>query len=102
MAVRVAWSRNGDGRFLDELLMPALDRALALPEVDEVAVGVAEHLDLDVPRLFHEFFDEDPVVAEGCLGLGAAGQESFRSFLSLRATRRPRPPPPAEALIITG
>ena len=38
-------------RLLDQLLVPALDRALALAEVDDVAVLVAEDLELDVPRL---------------------------------------------------
>ena len=30
--------------------MPALERALALAERDDLAVAIAEHLDLDVPR----------------------------------------------------
>jgi hypothetical protein len=38
-------------RFLDHLLVAALDRALALEQVDAVAEGVAHHLDLDVARL---------------------------------------------------
>ncbi len=37
-------------RLLDHLLVAALDRALALVEVDDVAVGVADDLDLDVAR----------------------------------------------------
>ena len=37
-------------RFLDDLLVAALDRAFALAEIDDVAVLVAEHLDLDVAR----------------------------------------------------
>jgi hypothetical protein len=36
------------GRLLDDLLVAALDGALALAEVHEVAVAVAEDLDLDV------------------------------------------------------
>src|SRR5207302_1666504 len=36
-------------RLLDDLLVAALDGALALPEVHDVAVAVAEDLDLDVP-----------------------------------------------------
>ena len=38
------------GCLLDDLLVPALQRALALPQVDDVAVVVREDLDLDVPR----------------------------------------------------
>ena len=38
------------GRLLDQLLVAALDRALALAEVDDVALAVAQHLELDVAR----------------------------------------------------
>ncbi len=51
-------------RLLDHLLVAPLDRALALAEVDHVAVGVGQHLDLDVARLLDELLDEDAVVAE--------------------------------------
>ena len=37
-------------RLLDQLLVAALERALALAEGEHVAVVVAEHLDLDVAR----------------------------------------------------
>ena len=37
-------------RLLDDLLVAPLDRAFALAEIDDVAVLVAEHLDLDVAR----------------------------------------------------
>ena len=36
------------GRLLEHLLVPALGRAVALEEVDDVAVTVAEHLHLEV------------------------------------------------------
>ena len=38
------------GRFLDQLLVAALERAFALAELNDVAVRVAEDLDLDVSR----------------------------------------------------
>src|SRR5581483_1410546 len=38
-------------RLLDQLLVAALKRAVALAEVDHVAVLVGKHLDLDVPRI---------------------------------------------------
>ena len=56
-------------RLLEHLLVPALDRALALAEVDEVAVGVAQHLDLEVAGAGHVALEEHPVVAEGAEGL---------------------------------
>src|ERR1700722_15233648 len=55
----------GCGRFLDQLLMPALNGAVALEQVDAVAVRVAEHLDLDVTRLQYVFLDQNLFVAEG-------------------------------------
>jgi hypothetical protein len=64
-------------------------------------VRVAEHLDLDVARLLDELLDEHAVVAE-------AARASLRHALkpsrppSFQAIRMPLPPPPADALIITG
>ena len=41
---------GGRGRLLDHLLVAALHRAVALAEMDDVAVRVGEDLDLDVAR----------------------------------------------------
>ena len=90
-------------RLLDHLLVAALDRAFALAEIDDVAVLVAEHLDLDVARIDDELLDEDAVVAERGLRLGARARKALRRPRLLEcAIRMPLPPPPAEALIITG
>src|SRR3974390_1555243 len=51
-------------RFLDDLLIAALDSALALAEINDVAALVAEHLNFDVARIGDEFLDEHAVVAE--------------------------------------
>jgi hypothetical protein len=58
----------------------ALDGAVTLVEIHVVAVGVAQHLDLDVARLEHVLFDEDAVVAEGVAGFVDAGREAFVGF----------------------
>ncbi len=58
-------------RLLDDLLVAALQAALALAEVQHGAVGVGEHLDLDVPGAQHEPLQEQRVVAEGRRGLAA-------------------------------
>src|SRR5207244_12215262 len=60
-------------RLFDDLLMSPLDRAFALAQMHDVAVRVAEHLDLDVPRLLDVFFEKYPVVAKAglCLVLRA-------------------------------
>jgi hypothetical protein len=55
---------------LDDLLVAALDGAVALVEMDDVAVFVAEDLDLDVFGARDVFFEEDGGVAEGAAGLG--------------------------------
>ncbi len=90
-------------RLLDHLLVAALDRAFALAEMDDVAVRIAQHLDLDVARLLDVFLDEDAVVGKARLRLARAPSETRRATsASLAAMRMPLPPPPAEALIMTG
>ena len=67
--------------------MAALDRAVALAEVDDVAVGVREHLHLDVPRVLEVALDVDRRVGEVRLALAPRGRE--RALGLLRATGRP-------------
>ncbi len=43
-------------RTLDDLLVPALHRAVALEQVHQLSVFVGEHLNLDVTRTPHELF----------------------------------------------
>jgi hypothetical protein len=93
---------KGGWRFFDDLLVAPLDGAFPLAEMDDVAVGVRQHLDLDVSRLLYELLDEHPVVAERGARLGTGQPEALACFASSKATRIPLPPPPAEALIITG
>jgi hypothetical protein len=86
------------GAFLPHLLMAALERAVALAEMDGVALAVAHHLDLDMARLRQVLFEIDRVVAEGRLGLGLGGRERVvespvpSARPSCRARRRPPPP----------
>ena len=58
------------GRFFDQLLVAALDGALALAEGDDVAVLIGQHLELDVPRALDELLHVEVAVAEGVRGLG--------------------------------
>ncbi len=53
--------------------MAALQRAVAVTQVDGIALAVGEHLDLHVARVGQEFFEVDHRVAEGCTGF-VAGQ----------------------------
>ena len=89
-------------RLLDQLLVAALDRALALAQVDDVAVAVAEDLELDVARLDQVLLEVDRAVAEGLRRLVARGGELAVDLLGASTMRMPRPPPPAAALRITG
>ena len=92
--------RRGRRRLLDDLLVAALDAALALAQVDDVAVPVAQHLHLDVPR------------AARCSARGRRrrprrpGRRWSRCVLSatrqlvarLRTMLMPMPPPPRRGL----
>ena len=62
-------------RLFQHLLVATLHRAVALEQVDVVAVRVAEHLDLDVTRALHQFLDQHGVVAEAADGLALAGRQ---------------------------
>ena len=55
-------------RLLDQLLVAALHRALALAAGQDMAMVVAEHLDLDVARRRDHLLDVERAVAERSLG----------------------------------
>ena len=76
----------GGGRDLDDLLVAALHRAVALEEVDHVALGVGEDLHLDVARVDHGLLDEDGRVAERALAPRACRSRPPRAA---RRGRRP-------------
>src|SRR5271166_913478 len=69
------------GRFFDHLLVAALDRTFALAEMDDMAVLVAQHLDLDVSWVDDEFLYEHPVVAERALRFRARAGEALGHLL---------------------
>src|SRR5436305_14602669 len=60
-------------RFLDDLLVATLERAVALVEMQAVPHRVGDDLDLDMPRVRDEFFDQYAVIAECRLGFAPAG-----------------------------
>jgi hypothetical protein len=49
--------------------VPALDGALSFAQVDDVPVGVAKQLHLDVTGILHQPFQVDRIVTEGGLSL---------------------------------
>ena len=75
----------GGGRALDDLLVAALHRAVALEEMDDGAVPVGEDLHLDVAGALDQLLEIDLVPAEGGLGLAASPRRSSRSSAALVA-----------------
>ena len=73
LALRFVEGRRG--AFLPDLLVPPLQGAVALAEMDGPAPAVAEHLDLDVAGLFEVLLEVDGVVAERRLGFRARRRE---------------------------
>ena len=63
------------GRVLDDLLVAALNGAVAFEQVDQVAVLVAQHLHLDVLGANHQLLDEHRVVAERLARLGLRARD---------------------------
>jgi hypothetical protein len=84
-------------RLLEHLLVAALDRAVAVEQVHDVALAVAEHLDLDVPRLLEVLLQVHLGIAERgarlLLGVHEVRSRSFRTAppACLDRRRRPRP-----------
>ena len=67
---------RGRRRLFQDLLVPPLDRALALAERIDVPTGVGEQLDLDVPGTLEVALEEDGLVAEGGFGLAARRRDA--------------------------
>ena len=89
---------GGRRRLLDELLVPALDRALALAEGEHAAVGVAEHLDLDVTSRRDELLDVHGAVSERRLRLGTRRLERTLELVVGLDEAHPLPPAPRRGL----
>src|SRR5439155_26022611 len=64
------------GGLLDQLLMAALQRTIALPKVHHGAVAVGENLHLDVPGELDVLFEIEAAVFESFFRLLASGFES--------------------------
>ena len=58
-------------RLLDDFLVAALHRTVALTQPDRVLEIVGENLDLDVARVLEKFLHVDGRIAEGSAGFGA-------------------------------
>ena len=80
---------KGRGAFLDDLLVAALHRAIALAEVDEMAVGIGNDLELDVVRVEHQFLHVTIAISEAGHGLVRSGLEKGLELLRLEAGAHP-------------
>jgi hypothetical protein len=78
-------------RLLDDLLVPPLERAIALAEVHAVPLSVEEHLDLDVAWPFQVALEDEPCVAERDGRLSAC--LSYRLEEGIRCPHRVHPFP---------
>ena len=88
--------------FLDDLLVPTLHRTVALEQMDDVAVLVAEDLDFDVPGGFEVLFQVHGAIGEGTQSF-LARAFPLQLGLGFAVTRRmPLPPPPATGLSMMG
>ena len=74
------------------------------PKMDDIAVLVAENLNFDMARIDDEFLDEHALVTESSISPPSARVQSRPRTSACRSarSRMPFPPPPAEALIMTG
>jgi hypothetical protein len=84
------------GRDLDHLLVPALHRTVALPEVDQIALHIAEDLHLDVLGAWNIALEEYIGLAESRRGL-APGFGHFVLEIFRPLDRTDAAPAPAEA-----
>ena len=67
----------GGGGFFDDFLMVALNRAIAVEEMNGVAVRVAQQLYFDMARLLEIFLHIDFIVAERCQSLATRQRIGF-------------------------
>ena len=71
------WRKCRRGRFFENLLVAALNRAVAHAGGPGSSVVVGDDLDFDVARSLHELLQENRRVAKGFEGLGARALKSL-------------------------
>jgi hypothetical protein len=72
---------EGRRGFLDDFLVPSLNRTLAFEQIDGVAKGVGDELDFDMVRSLDKLLDEHAIVAKAVARLVAAGVKAFGGLL---------------------
>src|SRR5690606_19365863 len=69
--------------------MAALQRAIALEEMDDIAVTIAKYLHLDMAWIIYPFLNEDNVVTKASFGFSLArgeGAQEVRSSINFAHT----------------
>ncbi len=100
---QLAPDNAGRGRLLDQLLVAALHRAVALTQMDDVARAVAQHLHFDVPRPARRSVPGTRAHRRRPRQPRPRPARAPRRRSSRRSTRfMPRPPPPPTALTSSG
>src|SRR4051812_18586821 len=69
------------GRLLDELLVPPLDRAVALTDRHDVTLTVSQQLNLDVTGVLDVALDVDGTVTEGSCRLPTRALDRFEQLV---------------------
>ena len=72
---------KGRWGLFDYLLMAALDRTFTLVQVKNVAVLIAQYLDLDMARILDELLDENAIIAEAVEPFALCRFEAFAHIL---------------------
>ena len=67
----------GGWRFLNDFLVAALQGAVAVAQINGIALAVAQNLYFNVTGIFQEFFQIDCVIAKGGLGFGLCDINGF-------------------------
>ena len=80
MARLVAASMKGDGASSITFLVAPLNGAFPFTEVDDVAMGIRHHLNLDVAGLFDELLGEYAGIAEAGSGLVRGALEAVAAL----------------------
>jgi hypothetical protein len=75
--------QEGRGRYLDNLLEVALDRAVAIAQVRNTASGIDEELNLNVARTRHEPLEEQSPVAERARCLRSTSLKGFVALFNV-------------------
>jgi hypothetical protein len=81
----------GRRRLFEQLLVASLDRALALAEMHDVAMMIAEHLELDVAWRLEILLDVDVADAERRLRLTLGGAQRVGHISSRLHDAHPAP-----------